>query len=315
MNIADIKAEFGAYYLASGQNFKNLLTLLYHKSEMENEFTTKVTDSDIWRDSKVSIGRLLQPFQKGWTPTQVAKFEPSEIRQFPVKVDYEDYPDDLRSSWLGFLVDNKLNRAEWPIVRWLVENLIIPKMQEDYELYEVFKGVYVAPTPGVAGPAGTAINGVEYWIQKAITKGVAPITMGSIDGLTDKETVDYVEDFCRQIDSLYRNAALTSLACNQDIALRYSYGYGEKYGQRMDFTGDSMKVKGTNIQLKGFKSMQGSDRLWITPKGNAVRLQKENVSSSNFQLESLKRQIFLYNDSHKGLGFSILDLLFFSDQA
>lgn len=314
MNVEDIVTEFGAYYINQGQNADRLVTMLYNKSETETYFQTVVTDDEIWRASKVTIDRLLQPFQKAWTPIGTAKFEPKEIRQYRMKIDFEDWPDDLQSTWLGFLMDNGLDRTQWPIVRYLIEKLIMPKSEEDFELNEAYKGIRVAPTPGTAGAASTSIVGVRKWITDAIADSVAPITMGTVAGLTDAEFVDYVEDFCKQIDDLYRDNALTPLFMNKDLALKYYYGYGDKYGLRQDFTGNNMTVKGTNITAKGLKSMSGSNRLWITPTGNAKRLVKQTVSKG-FKIEGLKRQIFLYTDFWKGLGFVLPELLFFSDQA
>ena len=68
MTIADIIAEFGAYYINQGQNASRLVQLLYRKSVTDSLFRSIVTDDTVYRASQTRLGRILQPFQKGWTP-------------------------------------------------------------------------------------------------------------------------------------------------------------------------------------------------------------------------------------------------------
>ncbi|RNI22043.1 hypothetical protein [Rufibacter latericius] len=103
MNIADIKTEFGAYYLNNGQNLSRLFKLLNYKSATDSILTPILTDETVWRAAQATIGRVLQLFQKAWTPLNRLEFKPPEIQMFKLKVDKEEYPDDLESSWFGFL--------------------------------------------------------------------------------------------------------------------------------------------------------------------------------------------------------------------
>lgn len=309
MDVANIVSEFGAYYINQGQNASRLIKKLYEKSMTEQAFTTVVTDETKWRGSEGTITRLLQPFQKAWTPIGTASFEPIEIDAFKLKLDFEDYPDDLEATWLGFLADSNLDRKEWPFVRWLVEEHILPRMNEDYELNEIFAGVYGAPTPGTAGAAGSAMNGIKAIRNAFITAGrITPITTGAL--ATDPlDFVDQIEEFVDSINTRYWNAPM-ELNVAQQLERRYLRGYERKYGRNLDYKGTGTKVEGTNITLVGRPSHNGSDIIWATPKNNAVRLVKKSQNMNTVRIENVDRKVKLYTDFWTGIGFLIPEIVF-----
>lgn len=312
MDVSAIVTEFGAYYIKGGQNETRLVKKLYEKSLTEQAFTTIVTDETKWRGSEAVISRLLQPFQKAWTPVGAVSFTPIDIDAFKLKMDFEDYPDDLEATWLGFLADEKLDRKEWPFVRWLVEQHIIPKMQEDYELNEIFAGVYAAPTAGTAGGAGTAMNGIKFIRNAHIDAGrIEPILTGALE--TDPlDFVDQMEAFADSINTKYWNAPM-DLNLAQQLERRFVRGMERKYGRNLDYKGAGSKIEGTNITLVGRPSMNGSDIIWATQKSNAVRLVKKSQNMNQVRIENVDRKVKLYTDFWTGIGFLIPEIVFTND--
>lgn len=312
MDVQSIVTEFGAYYINQGQNTSRLLKKLYEKSVTEQAFTTVVTDETKWRGAEGTIQRLLQPFQKQWTPIGQASFTPIDIDAFKMKMDFEDYPDELEATWLGFLADSSLDRKEWPFVRWLIEAHILPKMQEDYELNEIFKGVYAAPTPNTAGAVGTAMNGIKFLRNKFITDGrITPIVTGALE-TTPVDFVDQLEEFVDSINTRYWNSPM-ELNLSQTLERRYLRGYERKYGRNLDYTGTGTRIEGTNITLVGRPSHNGSDIMWCTPKSNAVRLVKKSQNMNTVRIENVDRKVKLYTDFWSGLGFLIPEIVFTND--
>ncbi|MFC7669299.1 hypothetical protein ACFQT0_19520 [Hymenobacter humi] len=133
MNIADIITEYGNYYRDGGQNVQRLLRRPYISSQTEALFGLLPTDDTSYQMAQTRLSRILQPFQKGWTPLGTLTATPILLQQFPFKVDLEETPDQLEATWLGFLADNNLDRAQWPFVRYLVEEHVYSQMDEDYE--------------------------------------------------------------------------------------------------------------------------------------------------------------------------------------
>jgi hypothetical protein len=52
-----------------------------------------------------SLDRVVQPFQKAFTPIGTFKFKPNEFSLYKLKIDMQEYPDDLEATYLGFLAD------------------------------------------------------------------------------------------------------------------------------------------------------------------------------------------------------------------
>lgn len=313
MNIADIKTEFGAYYLNNGQNLSRLFKLLNIQSVTDSVLTPIKTDETVWRASKATLGRVLQPFQKAWTPINDLVFTPVAIEQFKQKIDSEEYPDDLEATWLGFLSGDGLDRKTWPFVRWFVEVMLIPQAIEDYELNEVYKGVFAAPAAGTAGAAGTAINGIKKAINDHVTAGrITPIVTGAPDA-DNKIFVDQIESFVDAVNIRYQHIPM-QLCMQPSLERRFMKGYRALYGKDTDYKGSNGHVDFSNVDIKGLPSMIGSNKIWMTPKGNGIHLGKRTQNKNAAQIESVDRKIKLFSDWSSGVGFIIPEIVFTNDQ-
>lgn len=316
MNIADIITEYGAYYISNkGQdNLNRIVSQIMAKTVTSSLLTSFKTDDTVYRAAEARIGRILQPFQKKFTPINNLQIIPATIEQFKLKVDVEEYPDDLEGTWLGFLADDSLDRKEWPFVRWLVEKFLIPKLKEDEELFEIYGGVYAAPVDGVAGAQGTSMNGLKKQIVDSIFNGrMVPIVLGAPDA-DDKLWVKQIEEFADSIMHKYQGIPM-QLAMNQTLERRFYRGYRDLYGQNANYKDTKGAVDFTNLNVIGLPSMIGSNRIWCTPKENALVLSKKTANMDAFRIESAKRLVSLFTDYWKGVGFLIPEIVFVSDQA
>lgn len=313
MNIADIIAEFGAYYLNNGQNLARIVKMLNAPSTTDSVLTPIITNETQWRASQATMGRVLQPFQKQWTPIDALKLVPVAINQFKMKVDSEEYPDDLEATWLGFLTGEGIDRKTWPFIRWYVEVLLIPQAKEDYELNEVYKGVYAAPQNGVAGPAGSAMDGLEKAINDQITAGrITPIVTGAPD-VDNKVFVQQIEDFIDKVNANYQHVPM-QLCMSLALERRFQKGYRALYGKDTDYKGSNGTVDFSNVKIIGLPSMAGKSKIWMTPKGNAIHLGKRTQNQNTVQIESEDRKVKMFSDWSRGVGFVIPEIVFTNDQ-
>lgn len=312
LELTDIVAEFGAYYLNNGQNQQRILSMLFTKSKTEELLTTRITEETRWRAAKDTISELLQPFQKVWTPKGTHNFEPLEIILFKMKIDFELYPDDLEETWLGFLADNELDRKVWPIVRYLVEMKIIPKLHEEFELQCIFWGKREEPANGVPGLAWQSMDGLRKARNASVLAGnTTPITIGAWEA-ANSDLVDQFEEFGDGIPKNYWEIPMI-LACNPDLARRHRRGTRAKYGKDTDFNGTFSTISETNITVVGLQSMTGSDAIWCTTPENAIRLIKKQENIKKLRVENIDRLVKLYNDFSKGAGFAMGEILFTND--
>lgn len=311
MVITEIVTEFGAYYINAGQGPRDITKVMNFKSETDELFTRVNTEDTVIRRGSSLMTRVLQPFQKGFTPTGTLTFKPHPVMLYPMKVDVEEYPDELVQSWLGFLADENVNRSEWPFVRWWLQQVVEQEV-EDYERNEVFGGEYAAPTAGTAGAAGTAMNGIKKLINDGITAAtITPIATGAPNA-DNVLWVEQVEDFIDSIDERYRSQPMT-LAMSVQNATKFKRGMREKYNMSYDQISDTLTVADyDNIKIKGYSSFKNSNKIFCTPKANAlcgVKWEKKTPG-----IEGEDRKVKMWYDYHKGIGFLLHELVFTNDQ-
>ncbi|HEX8656587.1 MAG TPA: hypothetical protein VF690_03595 [Hymenobacter sp.] len=313
LQIADVLTQFGAYYMNTGQNAARLYQLLRAVTNTESMFTPVNTDDTLWRAAKTLFSRVVQPFQKAFTPLAGVNFVPVAIQQFKMKIDAEEYPDELEASWLGFLDGPEINRLAWPFVRWYVEQYLIPQIKLDIEMNEIYQGVYVAPTAGTPGAAGTSMNGLKKTINDHITAGrITPITTGAL--ATDPEgLVDQIEAFADGIGKDYWSIPMM-LGCSESVARRFLRGQERKYGKNTGGGELGLKVNNTNITITPLTSHRNTDKIWCTPKENAIQLRKRIQNQTAVQVENVDRRLKFYTDFSMGIGFIIPEIVFTNDR-
>lgn len=317
LTATQVVSEFGAYYLGNenNQNASRILQLPLQKSETADLFPLQITEAQgLERRAQVGIDRILQPFQKAFTPISTTTFTPRSIAMFRLKIDLQENPDDLVSSWLGFLTSNNLDRTTWPFVRWWIEEVLMKGHQRDLEMNEIFGGAYAAPTPGTAGSSGTAMDGIKTLINDAYAAGDLDgmVTLGAVPS-DAKEFCTYVEDFCKGIPELYWGEKM-EIAMSKVLQVRYREGRALKYNMNYAQETNLDQVKNyENFSVKGLSSHYGSTKIWTTPSYNKARLVNGIGNIEKFEVEKVDRKVKLYTDYFLGIGFWIPEIIFTND--
>lgn len=298
-----IIAEYGAYYLNSGQNMARLKQLLMFTRKSSQHFTQLKTDDTIYQMAMATVTSMVQAFQKAFTPKGDFTFTPNKIQLYKMKADLEIYPDDVEDSWLGFLASNSLTRKEWPLIRYLLESFILSKIQEDMELNIIYKGVYVAPTVGTAGLTQNAMNGLRKSLQAAAVNH--DTTIGALDGAT---IYDQCEAIYELISEVYQGMAMNiHLAPKWERAFlkdKRSLGFYQMQGPgQIDNGLDFAPVK-----VIGLPSMIGTNDWFITPKANILHLNKKGDNQGKVLLEESKRCVVVMTDWYEGLGLGVNEI-------
>lgn len=309
--ITDVLTEYQEYYLDHGQNMTNLTKKLFRPGVTAGFFGLRPTTQTTYRMADAEIDRVLQPFQKAFTPTGTLTFKPWASDLFQLKIDKAEYPDEIVDSWLGFLEGPGIVREEWPFVRWMLEEHVIPKAIEDFELNEAFAGEYAAPTPGTPGPAGTAMDGIAaQFTRMGARKRV--ISMGLVPA-SDAETVDYIEDFFKGIDKEYRKV-IDHVFVNEDMHLAYRRGKRSKYNMNYNMESDLDRlIDFPNCTIVGLPSHGDNQLIWATPAANRIRPLKKSDSAIPVVKEFSARQVSVYSDWWTVLAFLRPEAVFCSD--
>lgn len=313
MVISDIIAEFGAVYRAGGQGVKDLQAKITQKSVTDKLFDLRITENTKLEKATASITRVLQRFQKAFTPIGPVTFEMETIQLTKLKIDVSEYPDDLEESWLGFLADSALPRSTWPFVKYWLQELVLPQSEQNWENDEVFKGVLGAITQGTATGIGTQVNGIRKLIRDAYTAGKTNlVTLGAVP--TDpKLFVKYMEAFYYAIPEMFR-PFLNSFAMNTTLRDRFKDGMRSLYNTNYKQVDDLVTIIDTNTSVTGCPSHAGSNMIWITLKGNATLGIKKPANQQVFKVEEIKREVSAMTDFYKGLGFWYYGYLWHNEQ-
>ena len=265
-----------------------------------------------WRAAQAVISNLVQGFQKAYTPKGVATFTPLTLVQRRHKFDLEFYPDDIFESWIGFLAAEDKDRKVWPITRYIIDELVIPKVNENRELFLIGKGVYAAPVNGVAQNTGKSMDGFCTILEKEYNNIDTKVNFfdGGETGPLDKENVvEFVEEFVDWISELYQGIAM-NIFVSPTMYRAYRRKYRDTYGSDNDFKGETNIVLDSNKKLVALPSMAGKEILFATPKENFIRLINANDGASNIAVESDVRKIIVFADWHEAVGFSMGEAVF-----
>ncbi len=312
VTVTDILTEYGAYYEKSGQNRRRLIKALLQPSVTAETLTPVRTDETIHKLANVAIDDLLQPFQKNFTAKGDVTFTPNKLELHHLKVDFSVYPDDIEASWLGFLANSDLDRSKWPLVRYLMEEYLIPKIIDNKELKAIYKGVQSDPTTDVAGSPSESMNGLRKALRDANGNGANIIT--GIGALDESTIFDQVEDFDKQISELYQSVPMEICLSPQF----YRAFLRDKRAQGFyQITGPNEiddSVDFSPRRVKGLPSMNGTSDMWATPKANKIHLMKKSQNMRRFEVQKFDRQVKIMTDWWEGVGFGINEAVFMTEE-
>lgn len=304
----DLVTDFGAYYINEGQNETRLLSALREKSVTTSYAKPIIHDGDVYRFSNVSLSEIVQGFQKAFTKKGDATFTPNEIRLRNLKIDLAMHPDEVKGSWLGFLAGlEPQERASWPLVRYLLENEIVPAIPHDLETQAYFKGAYVAPTAGTATTTAQTMDGLKTIITAGLAGDMTTITL--TDAITASNAFDRVEEFVDGLSELTDKGIKSRIYMDPKIVRWYHRDKRNTHGTDVNY--DPMKpvVDFTNVEIVGLPSMAGEKMIWATPVDNFLYIRKANGMQSP-KIEESKREVFLMLDWWEGLGFGHDELVY-----
>jgi len=306
----DIVAQFGAYYNPEGQNMNRLLTKLRHKTETPSYAKPIIHDGEIYRFSNVIMGEIVQQFQKKFVHKGDVVFKANEIRLRHLMIDLELYPDDCEGSWLGFLQGLEGDeRKNSPLVKYMLEDEVLPQREHDMETQGYFKGTYETPVADSPGETIKAIDGIKGMLDA----GIADSSMNEITlsaAITKANAFDMIEEFVDGFDPLVTRVK-KRVYMDPQILKWYHQDKRNTHGTDVNYDPNKPVVDFTNVELVGLPSMAGEKYIWSTPNDNFLYLRRVNGMKKP-RIEESKKAIYLMTDWWEGLGFGYNPLVYVS---
>lgn len=317
MNIAELKAAFGAYYRQEGQGVKDLDTAIVQPLVTEQFFNSRPTLNTQERRMKAMIGKVLRQRQTALTAESSLEIKPRVIDLQPLSYEVRETPMEIEDSYAGFLAnpDNNMYK-DWTIVQYIVNELMLKKGRQEYELDEVYYGVAGAITPGVANPAGENFNGLKHLINEFITEGsIIPVSAPTTWDTNPANVIDELEAWINDVKATSNEARLLVNAGMEiglspelfELAMR---GIHKNYNVNYNATGDNITDRPQSVKLPFGKtrlfelpSMSGAQELIMTPSWNRAAFIKRPISESGPNVQEVGREVVIFSDFWKGIGF------------
>lgn len=308
----ELKQEFGKYVSSDKMTiFKKLVGPI----TCTNYMSTYITDKFEVRATSAAITSVLQTFTPAFTPKGKSKFTPLTIRQYPMKINVPIIPSDIINDVLGYLYDEKLEPKDMPIVRYIVEQLIKPKLDEDREL-ALCRGRYKEPevsgdsfTPNETDEVCDGFLTILCDLKKANDTDVTWLLDGTAALGTGEELLNQIEKATDQVKPLYKKKKMF-IHADPDLILNYSRAYRDKYRETKNQDGEKVKVDYTNFTFGAIDGMQGTGAFFITPKENFKHVMSQNPKNVGMRMTTDDYRAKVMSEWREGVGFWIKEAIF-----
>lgn len=326
-NTTALVAAFNAVYTDEGQTVQSIKKQLFEAQRDESFFNLVPWSQDRYKSAYATIDGVLQAFSIPFATKGTTTFKPNYVDLGEFKIDKLETPDQLRHTWLGFLANiEEAKRADWPIILWIIREMIIPKAKEEeisQVLWRGWKYTGFDATPVVDGstfvreltdestvnPANASGDGI--WIQ--MLKNLSRLNVIATGALsTDPATFcTQVEDFVAAIPPALRSR-IDYLFMAENLRNRYADGRRVKYNANYLQEADLVAIKNSMIKVEYLRAMDGSDKFFATPAMNRVR-PTHTDNTGMFDVQPFDRQVKLLSDWKKIWAFDVPEYVVTND--
>ena len=312
IDTTELQREFGKY--VSSERLQILKDLM-GTTESIRYMSTIVTDKTEVRAMQSAIDSVLQQFVPYWTPKSKSTFTPLTIKNFKCKINVQIKPSDIMEDILGYLYDENLDPKDMPIVRYILYQLIFPKLAEEREqalAVGVYKENSVSQDGGTASAALDCMDGYVTQLKALKTAENEKVTW-LLDGTalsTDGETLlSQIDQAVDQVKPLYRNKTMFVHA-DPDLVIKYSRAYREKYPWLKNQDGEKVKIDFTNFTFAPLEGMRGTGVFFITPKENFKHLMSKDPQRTSIRMETNHYNVDIMAEWWEACGFWLAEAIF-----
>ena len=310
IDTTELQKEFGKY--VSSERLQILQDLL-GKTESIQYMSTIVTDKTEVRAVQSAIDSVLQAFVPKWTPKGNSEFTPLTIKNYKCKINVPITPSDIMEDILGYLYDENLDPKDMPVVKYIIYQLIIPKLDEEREI-ALAVGEYKENTAtndgDPAGQANEVMDGYVTQLKKLKEASNDRITW-LLDGetLTDETLIAQIDKAVNEVKPLYKRKTMY-IHADPDLVTRYSKAYREKYPWLKNEDGEKVKVDFSKFTFAPLEGMRGTGVFFITPKENFKHLQSKNPQNTKIRMETYHYDVHVMAEWWEGVGFWLAEAIF-----
>ena len=310
IDTTELQKEFGKYVSSERlQIMKDLVGTTVSIQYM----STIMTDKSEVRAVQAAIDSVLQNFVPKWTPKAKSTFTPLTIVNRKCKINVPITPSDIMEDILGYLYDENLDPKDMPVVRYILYQLIFPKLAEERE-QALAVGVYKEATAANDGDAASnALDCMDGYVTqlKAMKAASNDKVTWLLDGeaLADDTLLAQIDRAVDQVKPLYRNKTMYVHA-DPDLVIKYSRAYREKYPWLKNQDGDRLKIDFTNFTFAPLEGMRGTGVFFITPRENFKHLVSKDPQRTSVRMETYHYDVHIMAEWWEACGFWLAEAIF-----
>lgn len=307
----ELRTEFGKY--VSDQRYE-IITLLFNKLQASQYMTTKMTEKVEWRAIQSHISDLMQKFTPYWTPSGQVKFTPITIPNRKHKINLPIKPAEIMEDVIAYLYDEGLQPKDMPIVKYIIEVLLKPKVEEERE-QQIATGVYVEAnnTGKNDGDTGDIFGSIEGYVTtlKKLHADASVNMVRLLQGVdfTRDNIYDEFDKLYMQIPEKYRTKKMP-IFIDPDLLHLYDLGRDDKFPNSKNEDESKRRLQHTNFVFTPLDGMIGTGCFFITPKENFIHLLSKNRGTTKIWLQAENYDVKIFAEWWESVGFAIAELLF-----
>lgn len=310
IDVGDLQKELGPY-LSQGNNL-DILQEIYQGFTTSKFLTWIRATSEYKAIEGLATDHVVQQFTPKWTPKGGAKFTPCIIKNRRHKVNFSIIPAQVGESWLFHLYDEGKTPDQMPLTRYIVDNIMLPKIAEDIETVMIAKAKYVEDSQKTE----ETMDGFETILveaKKSHDKGFRFFkTTKNLLKATDAEVLETIDDFVASLAPLYRSKKMP-VFLSHDLYLKYKRAYKNKWGagsgtEKANFGED--RVDFSNCYLQVLDCLYGSPIVISTPIGNFAGLRHKNPVPFITDVQKHDYEVRFFCEFWLAVGFLIKEATF-----
>ena len=313
INTDELKKEFGEYvnnvrYDIVHQLFGTLMCTKF--------MTTKMSEYTEYRASEDVITSVIQQFKPFWTPKGGVKFTPLTIINRKHKINLPIKPSDIMTDVIGYLYDEGLQPKDMPIVKYIINVLLKPMVEEEREEL-LATGVFEEFNPAgglkdyIAGQeSGKSMDGYCTILKKEKAKAGTKINF-FLDGvaLTPENIIDKLESFVDSIAPKFKKKAMY-MHIDPDLVTMYNRAYQEKFKYAINDDSGRQRIDFSKVTFAPIDGMIGTKMFFVTPKENFIHLLSKNKGASKIWLQDENYDVKVFAEWWESVGFLIAEAVF-----
>lgn len=310
IDTTQLQKEFGKY--VSSEKLE-ILKGLMGTTESTKYMSTLVTDKTEVRAQQAAVDSVLQQFVPKWTPKGKSKFTPLTIKNYKCKINVPITPSDIMEDILGYLYDENLKPEDMPVVKYILYQLIFPKLDEEREIALAvgeFKETTATKDGDSATDANDVMDGYITQLKKLKKAGNTDITW-LLDGivLNDAKLVDQIEKAVDEVKPLYKKKTMF-IHADPDLITRYGKAYRKLYPWLKNEDGEKIKVDFSKFTFAPLEGMRGTGAFFITPKENFKHLRSKDPQSAKVWMQGENYDVKVFAEWWEAVGFWLAEAIF-----